>query len=147
MMLRSVRTLALSLIVAAALSGCVVGGYALAPGEALTKQKAKDDRKVPVFRADMTPQDLVSMLESYYRVAGSASTFEATGVSPRTFRGQHGIQVDFAYVAQNEVKRRGRTVMAIVDQKLHLVSFDAASLHYYDSLLADFDAIAASATI
>lgn len=122
-----------------------VGG--LEAGQAITKQKPKDDRKVPVFRPDMTPQDLASMLESYYRIVSNASTFATTNVTPKPFLGQTGIQIDFDYVTADEVKRRGRAVMAVVNAKLYLVSFNAASMHYYDSLLAEFDTIASSATI
>jgi hypothetical protein len=45
-----------------------IGG--VTSGQAIAKQRPKDDRKVPVFRADMSPQDLVSMIESYYRIRG-----------------------------------------------------------------------------
>jgi hypothetical protein len=120
---------------------------ALPAGQAITKQKPKDDRKVPVFRQDMTPQDLVSMIESYYRIEGGATTYEATNVSPRVFLGTTGTQVDYQFVTADEVKRRGRAILAIVNQKLYLISLSATSLHYYDSLLAEFDTIVSSARI
>src|SRR5687767_3855776 len=60
-----------------------IGG--LPEGQAIAKQRTKDDKKVPVFRSNMTPQDLVSMVESYYRIKTGATVFETTGVGPTQF--------------------------------------------------------------
>ncbi|HVY79504.1 MAG TPA: hypothetical protein VG994_00860 [Steroidobacteraceae bacterium] len=120
---------------------------ALESGQAITKQKPKDDRKVPVFRADMTPQDLVSMIESYYRIRAGATIFESTGVKPTTFLGKPGMQFDYTYVLTDEVKRRGRSVLAVVNGKLYLMALDGAALHYFDAALPEFEALAASAVI
>lgn len=120
---------------------------ALESGQAIAKQKPKDDRKVPVFRADMTPQDLVSMIESYYRIKAGATLFEPTGVKPTTFLGKPGMQFDYTYVLTDEVKRRGRSVLAVVDGRLYLMSLDGAALHYFDAALPEFEAMTASATI
>lgn len=39
-----------------------IGG--LPDGQAIAKQRKKDDRQVPVFRATMSPQDLVATVET-----------------------------------------------------------------------------------
>lgn len=118
---------------------------ALSDGEAIAKQRPKDDHKVPVFRATMTPQDLVSMVESYYRIKAGATVFETTSVKPVTFLGTQAVQFNYTYVGADEVKRRGRSVVAIVNKKLYLMSLDAAAVHYFDAALPEFEAIAASA--
>lgn len=118
---------------------------ALKPGESIAKQRPKDDRKVPVFRADMTPQDLVSMVESLYRIKARATVFETTGVKPVTFLGAQGVQFDYNYVGGDEVRRRGRTVMAVVEGQLFLMSLDGAAVHYFDAALPEFEALTASA--
>jgi len=120
---------------------------ALPSGQAIAKQRPKDDRKVPVFRADMTPQDLVSMVESYYRIKLDAKIFESTSVKPVTFLGKPGVQFDYNFVSSDEVKRRGRSVFAVVDGKLYLTSLDGAALHYFEAALPEFEAIVASASI
>ncbi|MEG3166097.1 hypothetical protein U1701_15990 [Sphingomonas sp. PB2P19] len=121
-----------------------IGG--LPDGEAIAKQRRKADRQVPVFRATMSPQDLVAMIESYYRIRAGAALFETRGVAPVTFLGQPGLQFDFAYVGADEVKRRGRAVLAVVDGKFYCASLDGAELHYFDAALPEFDAITRSAT-
>lgn len=122
-----------------------IGG--IAPGEAVRKQRPKDERKVPAFRPEMTPQDLVSMIESFYRIEVGATIFESESVKPATLLGGSGIQFDYRYVAADEVKRRGRTMIAIVNQKLYVLSLSGAALHYFDASLPEFEAIVASATI
>jgi hypothetical protein len=120
-----------------------VGG--LRNGEAITKQRPKDDRQVPVFRADMTPQDVVSMIESLYRIKAGATVFETSGVKPATFLGAPGVQFDYNYVGSDEVKRRGRSVFAVIDGQLFLMSLDGAASHYFDASLPEFDTMVATA--
>ena len=120
-----------------------VGG--LPDGQAIAKQRAKDDRKVPVFRSNMTPQDLVSMVESYYRIKAGATVFETSSVAPARFLGQQAMEFNFNYVRADEVKRRGRALLAVADGKLYFMALDAAALHYFDANALEFAAIAASA--
>lgn len=122
-----------------------IGG--LPDGEAITRQRRKDDQKVPVFRATMSPPDLVSMIESFYRIRAGASIFETTVVEPATFLGKSGLRFDFSYVGGDEVKRKGRCLMAIIDGKLYLMALDGAALHYFGAALPEFEAMAATATL
>lgn len=122
-----------------------IGG--LKDGQAISRQRAKDDRKVPVFRTTMTPQDLVSMVESAYRIKAGATIFETTGVQPATLAGQPAVQFDFRYVGGDEVQRRGRTVLAVIDGKLYLIGLEAAALHYFDAALPEFESLLASAAL
>ena len=116
-------------------------------GQAIVKQRAKDDRKVPVFRAGMTPQDLVSMVESAYRIRAGATIFETAGVRPGTLAGRPAVQFDFRYVGGDEVQRRGRSVLGVIDGKLYMLTLEAAALHYFDTALPEFEALVASATL
>jgi hypothetical protein len=118
----------------------------LPDGEAIARQRRKTDRKVPVFRATMSPDDLVAMIESYYRIRAGAALFETRAVAPATFLGRAGLRFDFAYVGADEVKRRGRAVLAVIDGAFYCVSLDGADRHYFDAALPEFDAMARSAT-
>ncbi|WP_156457897.1 hypothetical protein [Sphingomonas sp. Leaf412] len=119
----------------------------LPDGQAIAKQRKKDDRKVPVFRADMSPQDLVSMIESFYRIKAGATVFTADAVAPATFLGRPGLQFDYSYVGGDQVGRRGRAVMAVVDGKFYLASLDGTALHYFDAALPEFTAVTQSARL
>lgn len=122
-----------------------IGG--LPDGEAIARQRKKDDQKVPVFRAAMSPQDLVSMIESFYRIKAGVSIFETTAVEPVTFLGKPGLRFDYTYVGGDEVKRKGRSLAAIIDGKLYLMALDGTASHYFDAALPEFEAMAAGATI
>ena len=122
-----------------------IGG--LRDGKAIVKQRKKADEKVPVFKASMTPQDMVAMIESFYRIKSGASIFETTAVAPVSFLGKPGFQFDYDYVGEDEVKRRGRSVGAIVDGKFYLMMLDATRLHYFDAALPDFERMVAGARV
>jgi hypothetical protein len=110
-------------------------------------QRRKADRKVPNFRADMSPPEIAAMIESFYRIRGGASTFTMTNLSPRQFLGHPGFQFDYDYIGGDEVQRRGRAVGAIIGGRFYLALFDAAKMHYFPSGLPEFERIVQSAQL
>jgi hypothetical protein len=122
-----------------------IGG--LQSGSRITVQRRRDDQQVPYFRADMMPQEIASMIESFYRIRGGSLSFEMTGLQPRTFLGQQGFQFDYDHLGGNEVDRRGRAVGAVIGDRLYLILFDAARLHYFDAGLPEFERIVNSAVL
>jgi hypothetical protein len=121
-----------------------VGG--LPDGQTLLKQKKKDDQKVPVFKADMTPQDLVSMMEASYRVRG-ITVFEIESVDPADFLGGKGLKVHFKYAPNDGMVKKGVAVARIVDEKLYVIKLEGVSSHYFDASVPAFDQIVASARL
>jgi hypothetical protein len=121
-----------------------IGG--LKQGASIVSQDKRAAQKVPVFSSSMGPQDLVTMIETYYRVRG-VSVFETLGIKPVRFVGENGVQFDYQFVEADEVKRRGRAVMAISDGKLYLMNLNAAAVHYFNKALPEFEALAASARV
>lgn len=111
----------------------------------IVQQRRKADRKVPNFRSDMSPPEIASMIESFYRVRAGASQFNMTGLAPRTFTGSSGFQYDYEYLGGDEVWRRGRAVGAIVDGRLYLALLDAVRSHYFPAALPEFERIVESA--
>ena len=122
-----------------------IGG--LADGQAIAKQRRKDDQQVPVFHATMTPPEITSMIESYYRVREGARLFQTDGIAPATLFGKPALRFDYNYVGADDVRRRGRSVAAIVDGKLYLLSLEGAASHYFESAALQFDSIVASASL
>jgi hypothetical protein len=110
-------------------------------------QRRKADRKVPNFRADMSPPEIAAMIESFYRIRAGSSTFEMTNLSPRPFLGQPGFQFDYQHLGGNEVERRGRAVGAIINGRFYLALFDAARMHYFEASLPEFERIVQSARL
>ena len=119
----------------------------LPSGKYLIRQRRTEDRQVPKFRSDMSAPEIISMLESLYRVRGGAVDFRTTSLRPRTFLGTNGFQFDFEHLDSDELWRRGRAVGAVVNGRLYLILYDAARSHYFDSAVGDFEALAASARL
>jgi hypothetical protein len=113
----------------------------------IVQQRRKADRKVPNFRADMSPPEIAAMIESFYRIRGGATDFQMTGLQPRTFLGHSGFQFDYRHVGGDEVERQGRSVGAIIDGRFYLILFDAAKMHYFPAALPEFERIVASARL
>jgi hypothetical protein len=122
-----------------------IGG--LEHGKRIVVQRRKADRKVPNFSADMTPPEIASMIESFYRIRGGVTRFEMTGLQPRTFLGQPGFQFDYTHLGGDEVERRGRAVGAIINRRFYMALFDATRLHYFDAGLPEFERIVESARL
>jgi len=110
-------------------------------------QRRKADRKVPNFRADMSPPEIAAMIESFYRIRAGASTFDMTNLSPRPFLGQPGFQFDYRYLGGDEVERQGRAVGAIIGGRFYLALFDATRMHYFPTGLPEFERIVESARL
>ncbi len=115
-------------------------------GKKIAKQRKKEDRQIPPFSATMTPPELVSLIETYYAIAG-AINYQTTGVAPAEFLGGSGMQIDYQFTGADDVKRKGRTMLVVVTDKLYLMSALGAELHYYDAILPEFELMARSATI
>jgi hypothetical protein len=122
-----------------------IGG--LENGKRIVVQRRKADRKVPDFRADMSPPELAAMIESLYRIRAGATTFNMTNLAPRPFLGQPGFQFDYDYLGGDEVERRGRAVGAIINGRFYLALFDAARMHYWDAGVPEFERIVQSAQL
>jgi hypothetical protein len=110
-------------------------------------QRRKADRKVPNFRADMSPPEIAAMIESFYRIRAGAPQFTMTNLSPRPFLGHPGFQFDYDYLGGDEVDRKGRAVGAIINNRFYLALFDAAKMHYFPAGLPEFERIVASARL
>ena len=123
-----------------------IGG--LESGRPLVRwQRRQDIRQVPNFRADMTPPELASMIESYYRIRAGSVSFTMTGLQPRSFLGQPGFQFDYEHLGGNELTRQGRVVGAIVGQRLYMVLFDAPKSHFFAEIIPEVERIVDSARL
>jgi hypothetical protein len=121
-----------------------VGG--VPDGKSLVKHRKKDDAQVAVFRADMTPNDLVSMIESAYRVGG-VTVFAVDSVDPAPFLGGTGLKMSYHYAPGDGIGKRGTAVLRVVDKKLYLVRLDGVTSHYYEAAQPEFEQLVASATL
>jgi hypothetical protein len=119
----------------------------LKSGQSVVRQWRSDTQQVPVFRSDMTPPEITSLVESLFRVRAGTVNFKTLAIKPRPFLGANGFQFDFEHLDEDELWRKGRAVGAVINDRLYLILYDAARSHYYEAALPDFEAIAASAQL
>jgi hypothetical protein len=123
-----------------------IGG--LEDGKPLVRyQRRRDIRQIPNFRADMTPPEIASMIETYYRIRAGSVSFTMTGLQPRTFLGQQGFQYDYEHLGGNEVTRQGRVVGTIVGGRLYMILFDAPKRHFFPEIIPEVERIIESARL
>ncbi len=118
----------------------------LPDGKAIIVQRKKDAQQVPPFRADMSPQDLVSMMETAYRVLG-VTVFEVQSVDPVQFLGGQGVKMSFHYAPNDSISKDGVSVMRVVDQKLYVMTLEGVSSHYFKTAAPEFESLTASAAL
>ena len=116
-------------------------------GKNIVRQRRRAERQVPRFRADMTPPEIASMIETFYRIRAGSVTFTMTGLQPRTFLGQPGFQLDYEHLDGDEIERRGRAVGAVIGNRLYLILFDAVDRHYFPAGIEEFERIVESARL
>lgn len=113
----------------------------------IIRQDRKADRQVPKFRSNMTAPEVAALIETLYRVEGSAIDWRSLALTPRPFMGYPGFQYDFEHLDGDELWRKGRAVGAVIDGRLYMILLDAARSHYYPAALPDYEAMVASAQL
>lgn len=122
-----------------------IGG--IEDGKAIVRQRRRDQRQVPRFRSTMSPPEIASMIETFYRIRAGSVRFEMTGLQPRTFLGAPGFQFDYDHLDSNEVERKGRAVGAIIANRLYMALLDGTRMHYFPAALPEFERIVESARL
>jgi hypothetical protein len=91
------------------------------------------ERPLPKFKADMLLTDLAELFESTNRIVLATSLFEMGTVEPLKLGDHDAVRFRYSYAIENdELKRSGEAVAAIVNGKLYLVNFVAPSIHFFD---------------
>lgn len=117
----------------------------LIPGEPLYLEANKKDNPLPKFRTGMQLTDVPELFESSNRVRMGISTFTINAVEPFRFGGNDGVRFTYEYtVSGSALTRKGVTVGTITQDKLHLISFTAPSILFFERDRAKAEAIMAS---
>lgn len=118
----------------------------LPDGKSIASQAAITDQQVPLFRADMTPQDLASMLEVSYRVNG-VTVFKFDAIEPVQFLGGPGARFRYNYVSGIGITKRGDCVMRVVNEKLYAMKLESLADQNFDRVAPKFDQLVAEARL
>jgi hypothetical protein len=121
----------------------LIGG--VPEGKAIVFQEKSAGRQVPPVRADMSAQDLASMLEVSYRLNG-VSVFTFLSIEPANFLGGSGVRLRYDYASGIGIAKKGVCVMRIVDRRLFAMKLEGVASHI-DTIAPGFDRLVASARL
>ncbi|RZM09641.1 MAG: hypothetical protein EOP67_69645 [Sphingomonas sp.] len=114
----------------------------------LFREVNKRGTPLPRFSSTMLLTDLPALLEASYRIALNTPVMTINTVVPTIFLGQKAVQFTYTYSrVDEEVRRRGDAVAAIIGGKLFMITFDAPDVFYYQRDVAAYRAIVAKAAI
>jgi hypothetical protein len=102
--------------------------------------KAADAQKRVVFRTTMSPSELAELLVDGLTSVG-AQRITVTNLRPQKFGAADGFRCELAYVTRSGLDKRGTAAGGIVKDRLYLVLYTGAALHYYDAHRENVDRI------
>jgi len=121
---------------------------AVVKGETLFKERNKKDKPLPKFDPAMLAPDLVQLYESSARIVLNTSAFNVDEIKPAALAGHDGVQFSYTYAVEGDnLQHRGEARAAIIDGKLYVINFAAASIHYFDASIAEVRAMMDNARI
>jgi hypothetical protein len=121
---------------------------AIDSGEALAKERNKKREPLPKFAADMLPTDVAQLYEQTARIMLGTSEFTVDAIEPVTFLNRQGFKFTYHYTRpEEELTRNGEAQAVIVKNKLYMIAYTAAALHYFNAGLPSAHAVMASATL
>lgn len=117
-------------------------------GEMLYRDRNKKTQPLPKFSSSMLIPDIVTWFEANKRIVFGTALFEVSAVEPFQFAGHPGFRFKYNFVTSaDELKKRGDAAGAVIDDKLYLINYVGADIHYFDKDHAQFEAILASAKL
>ncbi|MBA2936493.1 hypothetical protein HZF05_20625 [Sphingomonas sp. CGMCC 1.13654] len=116
--------------------------------ETLFRDAQKKDMPLPHFSSTMLAPDVAQLFEGSYRVANNTTLMSVDSIEPAQVGDQKGFRFTYSFTKQDEeVKRKGEALGAIVGGKLYLLTFEAPAIFYFDRDIASARALMTSAKI
>lgn len=114
-------------------------------GDTLYKDRRKKEQPLPAFDSSMLIPDIVQWVEANKRLVFGTALFEVQSVEPAQFAGHSGFRFKYTYVtSDDDLKKRGDAVGAMIDGQLYLIDYVGADLHYFERDLGQFETIVTS---
>lgn len=104
---------------------------------------------MPVFRADMLPNEIEELVEStIVKFFGEGQAVVNTeNLRPHRFGDERGVLFDLTATVTESPEYKGLVGAFIANDRLYVMYFLAATPYYYDKHIADAEAVIKSATI
>ena len=120
----------------------------VAEGESILENDS-DLAVLPVFRADMSPEEIAELVESSIvnLFEGGQAVVGSSNLRPQGFGAQSGFMFDVTATDPDGTEYRGSVGTFVDDNEMYMVIFLAADPPYYDKYAERADAIIKSATL
>jgi hypothetical protein len=116
-------------------------------GQPLFKPASEQEAaKMPLFRASMSFLEIMDLLEASF-ARQDLHQVKKENLQPVTFGGQEGFRFDFSYYSKAGLEYKGFAEGAVKDNKLYLIIYEGASLHYYGKYASTADKVIQSAKL
>jgi len=104
---------------------------------------------LPVFRADMLPNELEELIESsMVKIFGEGQSVVSTeNLRPKLFGNNQGVMFDLSATVTDSPEYRGVVGAFIANDQLYLMYFIGAVPHYYDKHIREAEAVIQSASL
>jgi hypothetical protein len=119
----------------------------IAPGKPLVKEKSKKRKPLPKYTANTLLPEVPELLERTSRAYKGSGSFQVISVEPVRFLDSEGVSFTYEFTDEDQLTRKGEARAAIVGGKLYMITFEAPRLNYFERSLADFRALANSASL
>lgn len=114
-------------------------------GQPLLRERDKKNSPLPKVAANMLVTDIPTLLETTYRSQFAVTQMTIDTQAPAVLDGHRGIRFTYSFTkADDEVRRKGEAVGAMVNGQLYLVSYEAPEIYFFDKDVEKFKALAAS---
>ena len=115
-------------------------------GQTLGESLPQRQKKLPPFRASMSPHEIVELYEALATQDGSA--FKLTRLAPVQFAGTQGFRFEHRLTTQRDsLQLSGVAYGTVANGRLYLLVYTAPRSYYFQKHLPGFEAIARSAQI
>lgn len=116
-------------------------------GKPLLREADKKHRPMPKVAGNMLITDIPALLELTYRSQSAVNQMSIDSQEPATLGGRSAIRFTYSFTREDEVRRKGEGIGAIVSGKLYLVTYEAPALYFFDRNIENYRALAASLSL
>jgi hypothetical protein len=117
----------------------------IAAGKPLVREADKKRQPLPKVAGNMLITDIPGLLESTYRSQGAVNQMSIDSQEPAMLGGRKAIRFTYSFTrGEDEVRRKGEAIGALVDNKLYLVTYEAPALFYFDKDIEKYRQLAGS---
>jgi hypothetical protein len=119
----------------------------VATGEPLFKPVQSGDTKqepLPVFRAGMTPNEVMELYEASVARLLQTALFETRQLQPAQLGDSQGFRFDYAYTTKDSIDRHGLAFATLRGDRLYLIAFHGPRVHHFPVYRGEVERMIAS---